>query len=113
MTFRTSSATRRKVVSRSSVVLTTSATSSSNGSTADTFPTWVWETPTVLMISVSRNRTADAGCRGLFPWNDANVGQIPVPFRVIKTVADNKFVGDFEAHIIAFNRLFSAGRFIK
>src|ERR1700733_978655 len=40
MTFRTSSATRFRVVSRSSVVLTTSATSSSSGSTFDFKSDW-------------------------------------------------------------------------
>src|ERR1700751_1948307 len=56
ITLRTNSATRRKVVSRSSVVLTTSATSSSNGSTFSWDSGWDVVDCTVAMIAAARCR---------------------------------------------------------
>src|SRR5712691_7828835 len=54
MTLRTSSATRRSVVSRSNVVLTTSATSSSKGSTLEGSSDWVVRVSTITMISAEQ-----------------------------------------------------------
>src|ERR1700730_10007864 len=124
MTLRTNSATRRSVVSKSSVVFTTSATSSRRGSTLDSIS--VWEAGICTLL----NHTSHSG--GLrvgavpriyegsltakqieLPWNDADVGQVAISFRMIEAVTNHKFVRNAEAHIIGVNRLFSARRLVE
>src|SRR5215472_907314 len=69
MTLRTSSATRFSVVSRSSVVLTTSATSSSRGSTLEGTSDWTAEISTlaydIKSLSIAFPRTLFVGCHRL------------------------------------------------
>src|SRR5579863_357012 len=124
MTLRTTSATRRTVVSRSSDVARTSATSSRSDSTGRrsglerTEPIPVNDSSRSSRISAgskiptSRKRTRDpspslragSALLGLFSGHDANVGEVAVFFRVVKAVADYEFVGNFEAHVIALER---------
>src|SRR5207245_11019562 len=59
MTLRTSSATRRRVVSRSSVVLTTSATASSKGSTFSWGSGWDVVECTATMIAAAGQGPVD------------------------------------------------------
>src|SRR5207248_410632 len=98
MTLRTSSATRRRVVSRSSVVLTTSATSSSRGSIRDSVSSWTAAISTTLIISVrageavvgrgNRGRSLVAGRRSLV------VGRWPLAVGRIQRQS-NTFLADY------------------
>ena len=45
--------------------------------------------------------------------NNTNVRQIAILFRVIQTVADDKFIRDGEANVIRRDRFFTATRFIE
>src|SRR5579863_9835271 len=108
MTLRTTSATRRTVVSRSSDVASTSATSSRSDSTGS-FPGFVRTEPIVFMITAPRSGTLkgppDQPQPGtLFTRHHTNVGEIAILLRVIQTVAYHKLVGNLEAHVVALQR---------
>src|SRR5579883_3507242 len=83
MTLRTSSATRRRVVSRSSVVLTTSATSNSKGATLIWKSDWVETESTATMIAAARKGAVVPSvswegrncCGGRLSWPGGN----PIP----------------------------------
>src|ERR1700689_5273157 len=115
MTFRTTSATRRRVVSRSSDVANPSATSSSKDSAGKRSGLETTE-PIARMIAAafpgagSRQGNADkkacdeAVRPNLFSGNHANVGQIAILFGVIQPIADDKFIRNLEADVITFQR---------
>src|SRR5579862_5292444 len=108
MTLRTTSATRRTVVSRSSEVANTSATSSSSDSTgkrsglertesivgydSSTFPGTSCEPLNRLKRLVGSGISSRAAPAAK-PSDDANVGEVAILFRVIEPVADHKFIG--------------------
>src|SRR5271156_64015 len=127
MTLRTTSATRRRVVSRSSEVDMTSATSSNRGSTyrclscGKCFSSLFRTEAIISMIAavlsvpstqylVPRTATCDRlalvfllGTRylvlSLLARHDADVGQIPIAFRVVQSVAHNELIGNGEADV--------------
>src|SRR5215469_17786486 len=85
MTLRTSSATRFSVVSRSSVVLTTSATSSSRGSTLEGASDWTAEISTlaydIKSLSSPFPRRRFVGCHrpGVVPGGTLKPGRSHFP----------------------------------
>src|SRR5438270_4908125 len=122
MTRRTTSATRVSVVSKSSEVANTSATSSSRSSTGRRFGLETTEF-TLVMIAAglsticnrkSRRRERSGilkrtHARRLFSWYNADVSQISILLRVIQAIADHKFVGNLESDVITFEWQFSTG----
>src|SRR5271170_3088663 len=120
MTLRTTSAIRRRVVSRSREVASTSATSSSRGSICRCCAGLERTEPIVSMIAAefARQGTLPAPClslplaaaRGpccavfllptLFSRHHAYIGQVAIAFSVIQPIADDKFIGNFEAYVI-------------
>src|SRR5678815_2886167 len=125
MTRRTSSATRRNVVSRSSVVLTTSATSKSRGSTLEVSSDLVSAVATNELsyqpqdsLQQSREEAEQqsawqSGLAARLLRKNAHVRQVTVTLGVIKPVADHKFVGDREPYIVCRYWLLATGRLIK
>src|ERR1700678_2977437 len=118
MTVRTTSAMRRRVVSRSSEVARTSDISSNKGSTANCFPELFRTDPMVRsMIAAAIEVPGAPRCEyspgSLLPRDNTNVGQIAIAFGIVKSVADDKFVGNGEAHIVALQRQFPARRLIQ
>src|SRR5260221_13131262 len=115
MTLRTTSATRRTVVSRSSDVASTSATSSNSDSTGKRSGLERTEL-IVCMIAAAFPVPSSVGCSlrtVLLSRHDANVGQVAVLLRVVQAVADHEFVGDLEPNIIAFDRKLAARRLVE
>src|SRR5579864_5641987 len=114
MTLRTTSATRRTVVSRSSDVATASATSSSNDSTGKRSGLEITE-PIVGMIAAAFPVPAvreGSGSKGvseflalcgstLFSGHNANVGEVTIFLRVVQSVANHKFVRNLETNVVA------------
>src|SRR5690606_42074349 len=45
-----------------------------------------------------------AGVFVYFRFQDADVGQMPVVFRVVEAVADHELVRNLEAHVVGFQR---------
>src|ERR1700722_15383539 len=120
MTLRTTSATRRRVVSRSSEVASTSATSSSKGSICKCCAGLERTDPIVSMIAAGFRETESTPVRSgfcrllgvrqccaaflsttLLPRHYADIGQGAVALRVIQPIADHQFIGDLEADVIA------------
>src|SRR6478672_422093 len=129
MTLRTTSATRRSVVSRSKDVASTSATSSNSDSAGDGSGLETTELM-LVMIAVSFSCPVDTGAmllgkqstkarsgRGtracLLSRDYTNVWQIAVFFGVIEAVADHKFVRNLKSDVIAFQGKLAARRFIQ
>src|ERR1700685_2196194 len=118
MTLRTTSATRLRVVSRSSDVANTSATSSSSDSTGKRSGLEMTELIARMIAAAfgfprrirrSNRSTGElcwsASCRAkLLSGHNANVGQVAILLRVIQAVADDKFVGNLEANVVALER---------
>src|SRR5262249_9113362 len=101
MTLRTSSATRRRVVSRSSVVLTTSATSSRNGSTcAGVLSCGELGLTGIMIAAVQRHvgasyQKARNCCRGELGVLDyTDVRQVAVALRIVQSVPNHIGIGD-------------------
>src|ERR1700740_1606639 len=127
MTLRTTSATRRSVVSRSSDVAKTSATSSSKDSTGKRSGLEMTELITRYdssraagLISAiflrplecqRKNRASPAG--QLFSRHDANIREIAIFFRVIEPVADHELVRNLKADVIAFERKLAPRRLVE
>src|SRR5437763_9337265 len=129
MTLRTTSATRRSVVSRSKDVASTSATSSSSDSAGDGSGLETTELM-LVMIAVSFSRPVDtwamllgkhrAKVRSgrdtgfyLLSRHHTNIREIAVFFGVIESVADHKFVRNLKSHVIAFQGKLAARGFIQ
>src|SRR5580658_2087631 len=101
MTLRTTSATRRTVVSRSSDVASTSATSSSSDSTGKRSGLDSTE-PIVRMIAATfhlkgqeaRPKGVPVLSRYLFSRHHANIGEIAILLRVVEPEPNYKFVGN-------------------
>src|SRR5580658_3007797 len=126
MTLRTTSATRRTVVSRSSDVASTSATSSSNDSTGNrsgldsTEPISLYDSSRVPVVAGS-NHGPKRGFyfqgatipSALSSWYHANVGEVAILLRVIKPEANHEFVGNLESDVIAFQRQLAPRRLVE
>src|SRR5581483_3947576 len=135
MTLRTNSATRFRVVSRSKVVFTTSATSSSSGSTLGN-PAWV-SVADIAAYDNSRfgsyplsarcyrgsdlepdgNRVpmrARAGRDGRsLARDDADIGQVAIALRIVQAVAHNELIGNFETDVIGLDGLLAPRRLVQ
>src|SRR5215472_18884268 len=117
MTLRTTSATRRSVVSRSSEVANTSATSSRRDSTgipgfeaAEPMTGTGNDSSRILALPLHQNRrgaeqlwNVSYGMRlaPLFSRDDTNVGEVTVFFRIVEPVANHKFVGNLKSYVIS------------
>src|SRR5450631_3972202 len=122
MTLRTSSATRRNVVSRSSVVFTTSATSSRRGSTSEarSICEAVVFTSSIIAAGelVIENRK-----RGFVKlqitnyqsqiFEHADIRKVSVALRIVQAVADHVGIGNGEADVVRLNRLLAARRLVQ
>src|ERR1700739_2681333 len=115
MTLRTTSATRRSVVSRSSDVAKTSATSSSKDSTGRRSGLEMTELITrydssraaglisAISYAASRVSTQDScpqAADQLFSRHNTDIRQIAILFRVVEAVADHELVWNLEADVI-------------
>src|SRR5579859_1118861 len=128
MTLRTTSATRRTVVSRSSDVANTSATSSSSDSTGKR--SGLESTEPILrmiaaafrlplkaktqrlksgVVSLISPRSTDAA---LASRHHANIGKIAIFLRVVEAVADYKFL-NLESNVVAFQRKLAPRRLVE
>src|SRR6266567_6321697 len=115
MTLRTTSATRRTVVSRSSDVASTSATSSSSDSTGKRSGLERTEL-IVCMIAAAFPVPASVGCplrTVLLSRYNANVGQVAVLLCVVQSVTHHEFIGDLEPDIVAFERKLASGWLVE
>src|SRR5579863_3189292 len=113
MTLRTTSATRLTVVSRSSDVAKTSATSSKSDSTGrrsgleTTEPIAGYDNSYIPLFPIAQK---GRGCCGsprrvvtkLLSRHNANVGKVAIFLCVVEPIADHKFIGNLEADIVAF-----------
>src|SRR5579863_97420 len=113
MTLRTTSATRRTVVSRSSEVASTSATSSSSDSTGKRSD--FVRTEPIVVYDSSRVFSAcrEAPLVPLFPGHHTNIGQVAIFLGVVEAVADHKFVGNLEPDVVALERQFAPRWFVE
>src|ERR1700690_592063 len=122
MTLRTSSATRRNVVSRSSVVLTTSATSSRRGSTWEACKVgaavvftgfilvhlqfaicnWQWK------IESAREAKLRPVNSPLQIFQHANIRNVAIALGIVQAVADHVGIGNGEADVVRLDRLYAA-----
>src|SRR5580658_9506121 len=131
MTLRTTSATRRTVVSRSSDVASTSATSSSSDSTGKRSDLESTE-PIVRMIAAAFPCYAEAiaARKGvsilgallffrqlfsgeLFSRYYANVGQVAILLRVVEPETNHKLVGNLKSDVISFQRKLAPRRLVE
>src|SRR5690242_12857567 len=129
MTLRTTSATRRKVVSRSSEVASTSATSSSRDSAGEGSGLEITESMNV-MIAAGFCAPVDTGtvrfngnvrkrlwwrgnCACLFSRYYTNIGKVAVFFGVVQPIAHDEFIWDLESDVVAFQGQFAAGRLVE
>src|ERR1035437_7173309 len=128
MTLPTTSATRRTVVSRSSDVANTSATSSSSDSTGNrsglesTEPIRSYDSSRVPRSSWLAGSAGSKGVSStqlgatraaLFSRYNANVCQIAVLLRVIQSVAHHKSIGNLEPDIVALQRKLAPRRLVE
>src|SRR5581483_9571147 len=133
MTLRTNSATRFRVVSRSKVVFTTSATSSSSGSTLGN-PAWV-SVADIAAYDNSRfgSYPLSARCYREVTWNqtatafpcqqgrdgrslardDADIGQVAIALRIVQAVTHNELIGNFETDVIGLDGLLAPRRLVQ
>src|SRR5579862_4856329 len=118
MTLRTTSATRLTVVSKSSEVANTSATSRRSDSTGKRSglemaePIAKYDSSRGPQFLIGQQQRGCGGgprcaCSKLFSGNNANVGEIAIFLGIVKPVADDKFVWDFEADVVSFQRKLS------
>src|SRR2546423_2431543 len=110
MTLRTNSATRRRVVSRSRVVLTTSATSSRKGSTWVGAISWAGLELTAFILAAAsgprctRREGSTAGVAvhgspsGIL--DHANIRQVSIALRIIEAIAHHIGIGDRETYVV-------------
>src|SRR4030081_3621310 len=120
MTLRTSSVTRFSVVSKSSVVFTTSATSSRRGSTSEArsvceavvFTSFIIaadgsgsSTASFVICNLKIKRPGTITNCPLQIFQHADIRKIPIPFRIVQAVADHVGVGNREADILRLDRL--------
>src|SRR5271169_4600860 len=127
MTLRTTSATRRTVVSRSSDVASTSATSSSSDSTGRR--SGLDRTEPILLYDSSRLpvplSSGEFGAKGLLDsysgttagalpsGHNANVGEVAVLLRVVQSVANHKFIWNLEPDVVALKRKLASRRLVE
>src|ERR1700733_24739 len=117
MTLRTTSATRRSVVSRSSDVARTSATSSRSGSICKcgllrTEPIAFYIHDTSHFRGYLSRFTCGVSVP-LLPRHDANVGKIAVALGIVEPVAYDKLVGNLETDVVAFQCEFAPRRLVQ
>src|SRR5712671_5754609 len=125
MTLRTNSATRRRVVSRSSVVLTTSATSSSRGSTWVGVISWAGLELTDFILAAAlpaalRSREWLGEVRNAIHWRRrsgildyANIGQVSIAFGIVQSISDDVSVRDGKPDIVRLDRLLAPRRLVE
>src|SRR5215470_735925 len=127
MTLRTTSATLRKVVSRSSDVANTSATSSSSDSTGNrsgldrSEPTFPYDSSRVCGLALDSKmfeaRALRDRCTGdpyrLLPGHHAYVRKIAVFFRVVQAISHDKLVWNLESNVVAFQWKLASRRLVE
>src|SRR5713101_4347817 len=139
MTLRTSSATRFSVVSRSSVVFTTSATSSRRGSTSEARPVCEAVIFTSYIIAADwRGASTASFCNWQFVIGNlkiesggppqlriticqlqilnvlqyTDIRKIAVALRIVQAVTNHVGIGNCEADVLRLDRLFAARRLV-